>query len=84
MFSWILAGSQEAYIEQVDLQTDKNKRKILQLQKENKDKRQKLKELLEVKSNSLFLFFYFEFHCSRVMKKCWTKHSVVEKMNEQR
>jgi cell division protein FtsB len=42
------AGSQEAYIEQVDLQTDKNKRKILQLQKENKEKRQKLKELLEV------------------------------------
>jgi len=44
----ILAGSQEAYIEQVDLQTDKNKRKIAQLQKENKEKRQKLKELLEV------------------------------------
>jgi hypothetical protein len=30
------------------LQTDKNKRKIAQLQKENKEKRQKLKELLEV------------------------------------
>ena len=45
---WILAGSQEAYIEQVDLQTDKNKRKIARLQKENKEKRQKLKELLEV------------------------------------
>ncbi|CAF0986621.1 unnamed protein product [Rotaria sp. Silwood1] len=43
----LLAGSQEAYIEQVDLQTDKNKRKIAQLQKENKEKRQKLKELLE-------------------------------------
>lgn len=55
-FSFLLfpfsAGSQEAYIEQVDLQTDKNKRKILQLQKENKDKRQKLKELLEVRTNS--------------------------------
>ncbi len=44
----ILAGSQEAYTEQVDLQIDKNKRKIAQLQKENKEKRQKLKELLEV------------------------------------
>ncbi|CAF4625314.1 unnamed protein product, partial [Rotaria magnacalcarata] len=44
----LLEGSQEAYIEQVDLQTDKNKRKIVQLQKENKEKRQKLKELLEV------------------------------------
>ncbi|CAF1563043.1 unnamed protein product [Rotaria magnacalcarata] len=43
----LLEGSQEAYIEQVDLQTDKNKRKIVQLQKENKEKRQKLKELLE-------------------------------------
>ncbi|CAF0939573.1 unnamed protein product [Adineta ricciae] len=43
----LLAGSQEAYTEQVDLQTDKNKRKIAQLQKENKEKRQKLKELLE-------------------------------------
>ena len=46
----IVAGSQEAYTEQVDLQTDKNKRKIAQLQKENKEKRQKLKELLEVSS----------------------------------
>lgn len=43
----LLAGSQEAYIEQVDLHTEKNKRKIAQLQKENKEKRQKLKELLE-------------------------------------
>ena len=50
-----LAGSQEAYIEQVDLQTDKNKRKVLQLQKENKDKRQKLKELLEVRKSFSFL-----------------------------
>jgi hypothetical protein len=39
----------------VDLQTDKNKRKIAQLQKENKEKRQKLKELLEVS----FLKFSF-------------------------
>lgn len=46
-----VAGSQEAYTEQVDLQTDKNKRKIAQLQKENKEKRQKLKELLEVSSS---------------------------------
>jgi len=54
---WILAGNQEAYIEQVDLQTDKNKRKIAQLQKENKEKRQKLKELLEVR----LLIYYFTF-----------------------
>jgi hypothetical protein len=54
---WILAGNQEAYIEQVDLQTDKNKRKIAQLQKENKEKRQKLKELLEVS----LLIYYFSF-----------------------
>ncbi|CAF1171511.1 unnamed protein product [Didymodactylos carnosus] len=40
-------GSQEAFTEQVDLQTDKNKRKIAQLQKDNKDQRRKLKELLE-------------------------------------
>ncbi|CAF1124147.1 unnamed protein product [Didymodactylos carnosus] len=43
----LLAGCQEAFTEQVDLQTDKNKRKISQLQKENKEQRRKLKELLE-------------------------------------
>ena len=68
----------------MDLQTDKNKRKIAQLQKENKEKRLKLKELLEVDFFEMTMSSFQQIRFFREMKKCWTKHSVAEKMNEQR